>query len=418
MFEEIYQQYIGTKANLTKLIILLSCLVLTILYGVFVTKNDPTHFMVIEHVVSGDLTVKKNPGHFIKGINRVYSWEWSRPIWFSPFDEEGREIDESINAQYRDGAKGSVSGVMVYSFGYNAPDSFFTNLQQSMRTQDNFESRMVRPMMQESIPISASQMTSEESYTVAKKDFGFYCLDQLEYGVYLTEVTRDSIKDFTGETIVADKPTIKRNKEGKPLRSKERSLKNLNIEVVVFSLYEPTYAPEVDTMIVQKRQASMNKVISLAATKLARREAYKATIEGNVNVLTEKYSQMAKNAIVIKAAETLKDTTRIVSETDLSVARIRKTIAEMKKQIGELEGRIEYNKRSLLMQADRQLVDRLEAYKNAQVLMAGAFLTDGRIMPDILFGNSGKGGSSFTQSAIELNQSLQLIDQLKVDKGQ
>ena len=376
---------------------------LWIFYSFVVTKNDPTHFHVIEHRPSGKLTVKKDPGHYVKWINKPYQWKWSNSMWFSEYLEEGGKKDESIPLRYNDGAEGTISGIMVYLFDEKTPDSLFIGLQNSYRNQENFEDRVIRPMNTDALKLSAALMSSEQSYTTRKQDLGQMALDQLRNGVYLTTVKRDTIMDFTGERVVSDVTHIQTDAvDDKPLRSEEKSLAKLGIDPLVYSLYEPTYSERVNTTIEKKRTSAMERIISLAKTKLESRKGYMAQIQGNVNVLTQKYEQMADNTLRIVQAETHQDTVRVIAETRRDVAKVREAIAGMKKKIGELEGKKEYTIRQLKIAADEQLVPRLETYVSVEKSKANAFRNTPNMMPSVLISGGEAGGSSSTNQAWEM----------------
>ncbi|MBI2633105.1 MAG: hypothetical protein HYW78_01810, partial [Parcubacteria group bacterium] len=331
------------------------------------------HFLIEEHVTGG-LSVHKDPGNFFKWFNSIHRWEWANAIWFSEYDNEGSGNDESIGIRYLDGALGNISGIMIYAFDYNTPDSVLKALQGDLKNQDNFEDRIIRQKLFDVVPLAAALMTSDESYTTRKKEFGFMALDQLQDGKYKTYVKRDTVIDFTGEKLVTDAQKVLTEKKtvtinGKkdiietPLRVEDKTLREMNVSIPVFSLYEPSYVKDVAERIEKKRSEAMKKVVSIAKTKLENRENYLETVKGKVEIIKKKYEQMAINKKQILAAQTTLDTVRVISETNRDVMRIKKVIAGMKKNIEELKGTKEYRVRQLKVYADNQLEAYLGAYK-------------------------------------------------------
>ena len=421
--KKLYQKWIVTKSNLVKLIIVLALFSIWIFMGAFVGKNDPMHFIVIEHIAAkndaGRLTVEKKPGHFMKWFNKTHKWEWANSVWFSQYEKEGADKDESVDTRYNDGAIGATSGIMVYNFKENTPDSIMTMLQADFRNQENFEDRVIFPMNQDALKLSSALMSSEESYTTKKKEYGFIALDQLQNGIYKTEVIRDTITDFTGETVIADVTKIKKSADDNPLRNTDKTLAQYYLEIPIYSLYEPVYKnAALNTTIEKKRKASMDKIISLAKTKLEKRLGHLEDVKGQVNVLTKEYEQKALNTVQIIAAETNKDTIRIKSETHRVVASVRKKISLMKKKIGELNGGKELEVRKLLIGADNQLVSRLDSYERVQKLQAEAFGKATNVMPGTLLGGEGGNSAQTAWDMFLINQAQSFIKQPKTTPGQ
>jgi|WetSurMetagenome_2_1015567.scaffolds.fasta_scaffold82001_3 hypothetical protein len=388
----LYKKFIGNKTNLIWSFVLIAFFMLVILFKAFVIKNNLTHFCIMEYVVNGERKVKRDPGHYWKGINKVYSWKWANAMWFSTFDDEGSTSDDAVPLMYSDGAKGSVSGIMVYSFDYKTPDSTFIRYQDDYNNQDNFEDRIIRPMNTDALKISSALLTTEESYTTKKKEYGQRALDQLVNGIYRTQVVRDTLMDFTGEKIVGDVTRIINGPNGYE-RSKERSLSSLNIKVPVFSLYEIDYADLVDSMITKNRTLQMDQIISNANTKLENRKNIEADKMGQVNIIDQKYNQEVSNMLNVIKAETSRDTTKIVAETRVQVSKIKGVIAKTKKDIALTEGTKELTIRNLGIHADNQFQDRLDKYAAIEIRKADAFAKAKGIFPRYMLSGGGQTGA-------------------------
>lgn len=469
MIREFLRKYItGSRLNRTLLSILVVWLVVRIAWGWFVAKNDPQHFVVVEHVMaqskthtqikavkvdttktmvnaikaqtkaqvkadsikavaaagkaakkaakqSVSMTVRRQPGHFFKWVNLTHRWRWANEVWFSEYEEEGASTDDSVPLRYGDAATGNISGIMLYNFMDTIPDSILINLQRNYRDQFNFEDRIVRPLNVDALKITAALMTSEESYTTRKKEFGEVAQDQLTNGNYNTYAKRDTIIDFTGERVVADVTKVKYaidpvTRQQIPVRSKEKSLGSWGIEVPIYSLYEPKYEPRVDTMMVRKLSSTLGKVVSLARTKYENRVNYKEQISGQVDVLKQKYAQEVTNMEMVVQSQTNQDTTRIKSDARRQVARIGLSVASFKREIGQLQGDKELRVRQLGMEADKQLTSRLDTYVKIQVAKADAFAAAKQIFPRaIVSGGSGKDSSPILD-IFGINQVKQLMN--------
>lgn len=380
---------------------------LRLCWALFVDKNDLQHFVVVEYRTGKELTVKRDPGHYFIGVNIPHKWEWTNSVWFSQFDGEGDDGDNSVPLRYYDGAQGHQSGVMVYQFDLDTPDSSFIRMQLDYRSQSNFENRVVKPITMESLKKSASLLSSEDSYTIKKKEFGLMALDQLENRPYVTEVVRKEIKDITGEFIVADVPQIKIDTDktsptyGEKVRSGDKGLVDFHISVPVFSLYECRYDTVASDRIETKRSSKMDKIISVAKTKLAQKENYLEDVKGKVAVIKQEYLTKKNNAAAIIAAASNQDSIRIYAETRKDVAAIRLTISQMKKDISILEGNKEFTIRNLFVQSDNQLEDRVATWKKGQLAMATAYKKGLGIYPVIDLGDN-KGGKAPESQAMTL----------------
>lgn len=376
-----FNHFVG-KRNLPLIVIISVFLLCLIMFNILFSKNDLQHFVIVEKVPSGTLVVKKDPGHFFKGIHRTYRWNWARPIWFSSESREGKRRDESVPVRYLDGALANISGIMVYQFNYDTPDRTLISHHQSYNNQQNFEDRVIKPMNLDALRIPASLMTSEDSYTIRKKEFGEMAIDQLLRGILRTYTEYDTIVDFTGEQVLAPVTKIMQDDEGNYLRSREKSLGSLNINVPLYSLYEPVYQDIVDATISRKRQQEMGRIISYASTQLEQRKERMERINGELNIINQRYDQEVENMVAVTQAQTRQDTMRIRAETRVSVSEVREGIAQTRKEIELLEGNAELQIRRLSVQADNQLLDRLNAYVFSQQKMAEAYARGKQIMPE------------------------------------
>jgi len=405
-----YTDNFGNEATLIWTLFVLIFLGSWVLFKIFVDKNDPMHFKVIEYRTGQEMTVKRDPGHYWLGINKAYSWEWSNAVWFSEYGEEGGKEDESVGLQYINGAQATQSGIMVYAFNDTLSDKTLIDFQDKYYSQENFENKIINPLTLDALTIPASMMTDEESYTTRKKEYGYMAYDQLQNGIYATEIERDYVTDFTGDTVMSDIPKVVYelvfDDSGKAVideatgdtvklakRNREKSLRNIGIDVLVLSLYEPNYFPNVDKIIAQKTEASLNRTVSTALTKLENRKDYLARVRGQVRVDSTKWAQKKKYIKDIVQAQIAKDTLRIKSETRKAVAKIQDDIGLMKKEIGELKGEKELEVRQLRMGADGQLFPRIDVYVAVEKAKADAYAAAKGIYPKASLSSGGVQGA-------------------------
>lgn len=347
----------------------------------FIDTNNAGFYKIRQAAGTGKMTAITTPGVFLKNFADVTTYKASDIIYFSKHEEEGRAKDESITVQFNDGATANVTGNVRIDLPVNADQ--LIDIHKHFRSYDSLIKDTVKQVVGESVILTASLMTAEQSYTTKRAEFSQLAYDQLLHGVYLTEAKTINVKDSkTGESVDKEVVVISRDEKGIP-RRKESVLGKYGITIGQFVVKEIDYEKTVADQIQTKQQSLMKVVSAKAEAEKAVQDRLTAEEVGRKNVAVAKYEQEVKKATAVTQAE-----------QELDVAKLHRAAEEQNKAANIAKGEGEGEYRRKLMIADGALDKKLAAYVETQKAWASAVATSAnRLVPEVVMGgNTGSAG--------------------------
>jgi len=375
--------------NLKKLLLLgIGVLVIAFLFlsGKIIENVDNGEIVVIQSV-GGTVYIYDTPGPVNQAFGTATHYKKSNQFWFSKDKTEGSDDDQSIKVRFNDGGHAMISG----SVRWNMPvdHAAILKLHTDFQSQQAIEQQLIKQTLTKAVYMTGPIMSSQESYASKRNDLLSYIEDQAAEGVYKTwshEVkTKDDLsgveKTVTVVTVV--------EKDGKLTRQEISPLKKYSVQINGLALNSIDYDKTVEAQINAQQQATMQVQTAMANSKKAEQDAITTELQGKASAAKAKWEQEVIKAKNVTAAE-----------SELAVQDLATKQAALYKQQQILEGEGDAQKQRLMMAANGNLDQKLEAYKTVQKYWADAFgKYQGAIVPSIQTGggNTGNGALNFAE---------------------
>lgn len=375
-------------SNLKKLMLIgVGVIILAFIFtaGKVIENVDNGEIVVIQSV-GGTVSIYDTPGPVGQWFGTATHYKKSNQFWFSKDKTEGNEEVQSIKVRFNDGGHAQISG----SVRWNMPvdHAAILKLHTDFASQAAVEQQLIKQTLTKAVYMTGPIMSSQESYASKRNDLLSYIEDQAAEGVYKTwshEVkTKDDLsgaeKTVTVVTVV--------EKDGKLVRQEISPLRKYSVAINGLAINSIDYDKTVEAQINAQQQATMQVQTAMANSKKAEQDAITTELQGKASAAKAKWEQE-----VIKA----KNVTS--AESELAVQTLATQQAVLYKQQQILEGEGDAQKQRLMMAANGNLDQKLEAYKTVQKYWADAFgKYQGAIVPSIQTGGStGNGALNFAE---------------------
>jgi hypothetical protein len=350
---------------------------------------------------NGKLFVKFTPGMYVQAFGSTTEYNDFITFDFDRTQAEGgaTTLDQAgISVRYQDGGMGTVFGKA--RFGLPSDEKTMLDLHKAFRSNSGLANKLIKPVTEEAMNLTAGLMRSEEAYATKRAIFTQLAKSQVNKGKFQTKLETTSIKDeATGKTIWKEVPVIDLNENKQPIHLSS-DLVEFGITLAGFQLNDPGFEPSTMKQISDKRDATMAIITAKANAERAKQEAVTAEEKGKANVMTAKYEQEVEKEKAIVMAQREKEVATIKAKQKVEVAKQAKLEAiAMKERAGEIKqeqillGEGEAERKRLVMEADGALAQKLEALVTINRAYANA-LGQNRLVPDIQFGNGGNDENS------------------------
>ncbi|PIR69223.1 MAG: hypothetical protein COU47_03945 [Candidatus Niyogibacteria bacterium CG10_big_fil_rev_8_21_14_0_10_46_36] len=383
-------------------------LILTVIicFSCTVGINDAGQRTVVQYP-NGSLFVKFTPGWYLKFFGRTTSYN---DVLTYDFDktkpEESASLDQQgIAVRYQDGGNGSIYG----KARFNLPNDEMSmiKLHKAFRSPEGVAEKLIKPVTEEGMNLTAGLMSSEEAYAEKRGIFTQWAQQQISSGKFQTELkTITDVEEGTGKRVTKNIPVIKYGENGLPMQQKS-DLTEYGIPVSGFQITDWGFEQKTLDQISRKREATMAIITAKADAERAQQEAMTAEQEGKRNVMTAKYAKEVEKEKAIVEAQQKKEVAIIEAKQRVEVAAQQKLEAEQKKfAAGEykqeqiLLGEGEAERKRLAMEADGALQQKIEAYKFVMAKFAEEFGKQ-KWVPEVMM-STGNGTSAPGNEAANL----------------
>lgn len=393
----------------------------------------PDDLTVIQAPVSGKLNWYNTPGWAMQNFGTVTTYK--KRITYD-FENHGQKGD-GLSIRFSDGGHATMYG----SVQFNLPtdDKALNALHSNYRGNEVVTKNLIQTVVNKSVYLTGTLMTSKESYSEKRNDLIHYVTDQIQNGVYRTQQKTTWVKDdLTGqskEVVIAE---ILHDKDGKIERQEDSVLNQYNIKAYNFAITTMPYDDVIEAQIKQQQGITMSVQTSIAEAKQKDQQALTAEAEGRASIAKAKATQETiKIAEVTKAeqerqvaltqadkekqaaliqANKEKEVAELAGKQRLAVALLDQQAAEALKQKLILEGEGESAKRKLILAADGALAQKLLAYQTVNSYWADAFAKyKGDIVPRMISGGGAAPGSTNAMQQFMELQNMNAAKQLGVD---
>lgn len=395
-------------------------LVVVIFFSCTIGINDAGQRTVVQYP-NGSLFVKFTPGWYLKFFGKTTPY--NDVITFDFDKQKGEEdaslIQQGVTVRYQDGGNGTIFG----KARFNLPNDEMSmiKLHKAFRTVEGVSEKLIKPVAEEGMNLTAGLMSSEEAYAEKRGIFTQWAQEQIGKGKFQTELkTITGVEEGTGKRVTKDIPVIKYGENGFPVHL-ESDLDEYSITVSGFQITNWDFEEKTLEQISRKRQATMAIITAKADAERAIQEAITAEQEGKRNVMTAKYAKEVEKEKAIVTAQQQKEVAVIAAKQKVDVAEQEKLEAEQKKLTAEqykqeqiLRGEGEGEYKRLVMEADGALAQKLETFKFVMAKFAEEFGKQ-KWVPDVQM-NTGAGTTGGNEAANFMNiLMMQALQQLNLN---
>ncbi len=356
--------------------------------------NDAGHRTVIQYP-TGTIVVKFEPGFYWTwfGKETVY-----QDVLTFDYDKDQSNNDDAsiqqtgIAVRYQDGGTGTIYGVT--RFDLPKDEKTMVELHKAFRSDSGVAFKLVKPVTEEAMNLTAGLMTSEEAYAEKRSTYTEWSKEQLTKGKFQTEIEEVVQTDeTTGKTVVKNVPRIVVGKDGMMVHQKG-DLSVYGFTVSGHQIVDWNFEDKTLQQISTKREATMAIITAKAQAEQAKQEAITAEEKGKASVMTAKYEKEVDKEKAIVEAEQKQQVAVIEATQNVLVAEQEKMEAEQKKLAAaeykeeqELRGEGDGAYKRTVMEADGALEQKLEAWVKINQRYAEA-IEKQKWVPDIQFGNT------------------------------
>jgi len=282
----------------------------------------------------------------------------------------------------------------------------------------NFErikKELVIQVVNEAIYLTASLMSSKESYTTKRSLFSDYAQDQALNGVFRTRTNEIFTKDsISGEVTTRTEIEILRDEDTGEILRKESALRDYGIKLNNFVVKRIQYPENILIQLDEQQQALMDVQKAKAMAQKAEQEAITAEKEGFTKIAVAKAQEGAIKIKAVVQAQQLKEVAVLKAEQALEVAKLDKLAASEYKEAKTMRAEADANAARKLIQADGALKQKLQTYENVMKFWADAY-TKQRPTPDIVIGGVDKKGSGNAAEQFMNLLSIKALKDLSLD---
>jgi len=351
---------------------------------------DNGEIVVKQSIWNGEITIWTDPGPKLQLFGKCTHYKKSSQFWFSAAKDQGSPTDQSIRMRFNEGGHAKLSGSVRYALplDYDSMKKLHTDF----RSYEAIDQALVRTVLEKSVYLTGSLMSSTQSYAEKRSELLYYIEDQAAHGVYRSSSRCEKQPDpITKQDKTVCVVELAKGPDGKILRVEEGSpLELYHVKLSSFSITELNYDEAVTKQIADQQAAFAAVQTSAAKAREAEQKAMTAEQNGKADAAKAKWEQE-----VIKARSVTE------AESKAAVAKLERDAAEFKKQEQILLGEGEGARKRAVMAADGALEKKLDAFVKVHQFYASALGLQ-RPVPDVVMMNGGGGSSPNTFDLVSL----------------
>ncbi|GHT23012.1 hypothetical protein FACS189430_05660 [Bacteroidia bacterium] len=381
--------------------IAIAVLIGVVLIGKVVEWVPADKVMVCQHL-SGDLSFWTEPGPHAQWFGDVVEYNKTNQLWFSDNDGEGgeRSTDLAIPVIFNDAGNGKISGSVRIKLPKN--ETQLEMIRTDYPSMNRLMYDLVRPTVVKVVYASGPLMSSFESYAEKKNDLIFYITDQLNYGVYKTNIQEVKVIDALTEEEKITRVASLINDQTAPggyRRQEVSPFSTYGIEIGQLSISSINYDDKILRQIEDQQKAQMNVQTAKSQALEARQQAIKSEEQGKATAMTAKWEQ-----------EKLKIVAVTLAQQEFEVAALD---AKKAKEVAERiiqEGRAEAEAARAKVSAGLSPAEKAEWDYKTKVGVAAEISK--LQLPTVIMGGNGQGGQSQALDIMSLKFATDLVDKL------
>lgn len=364
------------KFRLVSIVIGVVALLVIVALGdkVFET-NESGQFQIKRAFISGDVTVRHDPGLYGQMFGKIFTYNNVATIGFGREKGEGSADIEAIAVIFNDGSKANNSGLVRIKLPVG--DDRAGLLSEYSRGYDHFIDAGVLPVIRNAVKLSANLRSAQDAYTTLAL-YQQAVKDQLENGTYVTYSSVDTLINATGDIETRQVTKVKLDSNGAPLREPNR-LQELGCEVLECVIDVPDFDPQVEKMIAMRKDEAMKTELAKQSALRAKQDAITAEEQGKANVATAKYEKEVEKARAVTVAQQKFEVAELAAKEAAEKKKAIVLAAEAKKRELEIADGLSEREKYRIdaeVKAAIGVAEHLSKWKGPEIVMAGG--SDGK----------------------------------------
>ena len=311
---------------------------------------------------TGKMEYWTSPGFQWQWFGKITRYEKTQQLWFGSEDDNCQQQGNPIPVIFNDASDGMIYGSLRVKLPTD--QKYLSRIQTDYNGMDRLMTDLVRPTVTKVVYASGPLMSAFESYAEKKNDLIDYITDQLNYGVYKTQVK----KVETTDPITGEKKTINiaslipdSNAPHGYKRSENSPFSYYGLEIGQVAVSKIGYSEKVLNQIAQQQEANMAVATARSKSIAAQQEAIRAEEEGKAAAAKAKWEQEKIKAVEVTKAEQEFEVSRLAALKANEVARKVKA-----------EGEAEAYRQAKLVQAGLSPKERAEYDMKTKIGVAQA----------------------------------------------
>lgn len=334
-----------------------------------------------------------------------FQWQWfgktthyykTQQLWFGAKNDQEQQQGNPIKIRFNDASEGMIYGSLRVKLPTD--EKHLSRIQTDYNGMDRLMNDLVRQTVGKAVYASGPLMSAFESVAEKKNDLIDYIADQLNYGVYKTQIRRVETTDpVTGETKTVNVASLipDTTAPGGYKRSEVSPFSYYGLEISQVAINEIDYPDKVTSQIEEQQKANMAVITARSQSLAAQQEAIRAEEQGKAEAAKARWEQEKIKAVAVTKAEQEFEVARLEAQKAAEVARKVKA-----------EGEAEAYRQAKLVQAGLSPKERAEYEMKTKIGVAEAL---SKIQLPKYVSSGGNGNSAW--DAIFLQQMKKLVDE-------
>lgn len=387
--------------------------------------------LIVKQSPFGTLSCVEGQGLYFRGFASIYKYDLAKSFYFNSSTEkvngegwEGDDDDEDdISVTLSRNANANISGYLLYELPTNCDK--LIELHNNQKSDKGVKHNLVRNAVLSAVRKTAPLFTAEEAKVTKIAEFRRLAEDQLTDGEYLT--TTEVLREKAGEDEVDSNGKVVKKAEVQEYRVTKLKLDSLGQRILTKKSAISQYGIVVKQLEIQSvkldsmaqrqldvvKEREMQRVSKATEAETAKQDAITAKAKGDAAIAKAKADQEVQKMTEVTMAEKEKAVAILNAEREKEVARLNalKAIEDAKRIRAEGEAEAAANRAKVSAGLTPQ--ERAEWDYKTKVGIAEALAkSEQKWVPDIMFANESKGGSSTAMDAVGLNMLMDITNRI------
>lgn len=283
--------------------------------------NMAGFYQVKQAAVSGDLSVRSNPGTYWQGFGNITTYDYACTLDFTGGkqgqgggDAEHSEgdlgdkdlggtayIDSPFAVTFQGNSTANVSGIIKVQMPVDETNRIA--LHKLYRNQPSVVDTLIRQSVGECIKLAGPLFDPTEARTSRRGEYTALVEHMLQDGIYQTYSTTETIKDEDGVVHNNAVTKLKLDEDGKPIVVKPSALKQYGLTIIQFTIRGLDFDKVTQDLMMARKKSEQERIVARTKAQTAVQNAETAKQEGIAAVSQATAEENVKKTRIVVAAQ-------------------------------------------------------------------------------------------------------------------